>query len=79
MEKCFIRWETVELRLQTGDGNHSHPLSRVRLSEDKVLVSGVKIDGDNPQDSFHLGYKELLNRASPFKIWEAECWRRSGS
>jgi hypothetical protein len=36
-------------------GYHRHALSWVGLSEDKVLVSGVKIDGDNPQDPFHLG------------------------
>lgn len=43
-------------------GYHRHPLSRIGLSEGKVLVNGVKIDGNNPQDPFHL-VKEVLNRA----------------
>lgn len=55
MKERLIRWEAIELRFQTGHGDDRHPLHRVRLSEGEIQVSGVKIDGHNPQDPLHLG------------------------
>lgn len=44
MKEHFIGWKALKLRRKTGNGNDRHPLPRVRLSEDKVLVSGIEID-----------------------------------